>query len=117
MYDLFLLVLSLAIVHISVAYAAIEIFKLDYTRYLMVSAVSSVMIALVSKVIFVGWKDRVTAALNGEWNDGELLPDVGLMLLTIAVSGFTTAYLVYRRYGISGWAGAMAVNYATTWLV
>ncbi len=117
MYDLFLLALSLGILHISVAYAAIEVFKLDYTRYLMVSAASSVIIALIAKVVFFGWKDRFLTALKGEMADGEIVFDVGLMFLMFAVSGFSTAYLVYRRYGITGWAGAMVVNYATTWLV
>ncbi len=117
MYDLFLFALSLAILHISVAYAANEVFKLDYTRYLMVSAVSSVIMALIAKIVFFGWKDRVITGLKSEVADGEIVFDVGLMFLVFAVSGFTTAYLVYRRYGITGWAGAMVVNYATTWLV
>jgi hypothetical protein len=117
MYDLFLFAVVMSVVHVSVAYAAIEIWKLDYSKYLAVSAAFGVAVALVMRVILVGWKDRLKRVMEAEYADNELLRDAVLFFVTLLAGAWITAYLVYRRYGIAGWAGAMAVNYAINWIV
>jgi hypothetical protein len=117
MYDLFLVALLFCAQHIAIAYAAIEIWKLDYQKYLMVTTGISLVLAIILKVLMAGWKDRIDQALKGEWEDRELLVDVILFFLTMMAGGAVSAYLVYRRFGITGWAGALAVNYAASWIV
>ena len=117
MYDLFWVGLLFCIEHIAVAYAAIEIWQLDYRTYLLVTSGVSVVLALIFKAMSVAWKDRIAQAVRGEWDDRELLPDVLLFLLTMSVGAAVTGYLVYRRYGVGGWLGATAVNYAVGWIV
>lgn len=117
MYELFLVGLLFCAQHIAIAYAAIEIWRLDYRTYLIVTTGISLVLALVLKVLMFEWKGRIVQAMRGEWDDGELLPDVGLFLITMIAGGAVSAYLVYRRYGITGWMGALAANYAVGWIV
>lgn len=117
MYDLFLVALLFSVQHIAIAYAAIEIWRLDYRTYLMVTTGISVVLALVLRVLMAGWKDRIVQAMRGEIEDREILPDVALFLLTMIAGGAVSAYLVYRRYGITGWLGSLALNYAVGWVV
>jgi hypothetical protein len=117
MYDLFLVGLLLAGQHVAITYAAIEIWRLDYRTYLMMTMGISLAVALLIKVFVVGWKDRIEQVMRGELEDRELFPDLGLFLLTLVASSVVTAYLVYKRYGIAGWLGATALNYAIGWAI
>ncbi len=117
MYELFLVALLFSVQHIAIAYAAIEIWRLDYRTYLMVTTGISLVLAMILRVLMANWKDRIAQALRGEWDDRELLPDAGLFLLTMIAGGAVSAYLVYRRYGIAGWMGSLALNYVVGWAV
>ena len=117
MYDLFLVALALSVQHFAVAYAAIEIWKLDYRTYIMVTTGFGVVMGLILKVLLEGWKDRIVQAMRGEIEDRELLPDVLLFLVTMIAGGMASAFLVYRRFGIGGWMGAFAANTAASWIV
>ena len=117
MYDLFLVGLVLAIQHIAVSYAAIEIWKLEYKAYLAVTVGVGLAVAAVLRASSVLWKDRIDEVMRGEWAEGELPLDVLLFFATMIGGAWVTATLVWRRYGVAGWAGAVAANYAASWIV
>jgi len=117
MYDLFLVGLALSIQHVAVAYAAIEIWKLDYRTYIMVTTGLGVVLGLILKVVIEGWKDRIEQVMRQEVADRELFPDLLLFLVTLIAGGLASAYLVYRRFGVMGWLGGFAANMVASWIV
>lgn len=117
MYDLFLVGMILAIQHIAVSYAAIEIWKLEYQAYIGVTVFVGVVVAILLKAMALAWKDRLRQVLREESAQGELALDALLFFATILGGAWITATLVYRRYGIAGWAGAVAANYIASWII
>lgn len=117
MYDAFVAALLLAGSHVAVSYGAAEVWKVDYKTYLAVTVGFGLVIGLLLKGVAVGWKNRLVAAFKEEERQGELIPDVLLFVLTLMVGGVASAYIVWRRYGAVGWAGAVAANYLASWIV
>jgi hypothetical protein len=117
MYDLFLAGLMLSVSHVAVAYGAAEVWKLDYKSYLAVTVGVGLAMAFVLKVVVAGWRSRIGAVISQEYREGELPLDVLLFFGTLFVGGAASAFIVYRRYGLTGWAGAVAANWAASWLV
>lgn len=117
MYDLFLVALALSVQHFAVAYAAIEIWKLDYRTYLMATTGFGIVMGLILKVFITGWKDRIGQVMREEVADKELLPDLLLFVVTLLAGGLASSYLVYRRFGVMGWLGGFAANMFASWIV
>ena len=117
MYDLFLAGLLLGGSHLAVAYGAAEVWKLDYKMYLAVTVGVGLATALVLKVLAVGWKGRIAAVIEEEMRAGELPIDVLLFFGALIVSGLLSSVIVYRRYGITGWLGAVGANWLASVVV
>jgi hypothetical protein len=117
MYDAFTAALILAGSHVAVSYAAADVWKVDYKTYLAVTVGFGLVAGLLLKVVAAGWKNRLVAAFNEEERQGDLIPDVLLFVLTLMVGGVASAYIVWRRYGAAGWAGAVAANYLASWVI
>ncbi len=117
MYDLTLSALLIGVTNIGIAYGATEVWKLDYKSYIAFKVAAAFVIALVIKALAFAWKDRLAQSFKEEYQHGELLQDVILFLIIILVTAAITFYLVYRRYGVVGWLGAVAANVAVNWIV
>jgi hypothetical protein len=117
MYDLFLVGLALSIQHVAVAYAAIEIWKLDYRTYIMATTGFGIVMGLILKGVMTGWKDRIGQAMREEVADRELFPDLLLFVVSLLAGGMASSYLVYRRFGVMGWLGGFAANMFASWIV
>lgn len=117
MYDLFLAGLLLSVVHVGISFVAIHILKTDYKTYLTLTVGAGLILALLLKVVFASWKSRIKIALSEEWHEGELPIDVLLFFITLLIGGAASTVLVYRRFGITGWAGAVAANSIASWII
>lgn len=117
MYEAFTAVLLMAVSHIAISYSAAEVFKLDYPKYLAVTTGIGLVLGLILKVALVGWRERLLSVFLEEERQGELLVDVLLAVLTLLVGGAISMYIVWRRYGVAGWAGSLAANYIASWVV
>ena len=117
MYDLFLVGLLLGGSHLAVAYGAAEVWKLDYKTYLAVTVGVGLATAFLLKLMIAGWKDRIAAVMKEEYREGALPIEVLLFFGTLLVSGALSAYVVYRRFGLTGWAGAVGANWLASWLI
>jgi hypothetical protein len=117
MYELFLAALLISGVNVGIAYGAIEIWKLDYASYIAAKVAIGFVLAMILKVFLFTWKDRLMEGIKQEYEDKELFLDVILFLIVLIAGGLTTLYLVYRRYGVVGWLGSLAANYAVNVVV
>jgi hypothetical protein len=117
MYDLFLFGLLVTVGHLAVTYASTEIWRLEYKTYLALNVAVGLLVGIVSKVAAVAWKDRIDQIFKQELADREILIDLLLFIVTIVVGGLISSALVYRRYGLAGWAGAYVTNMVVSGLV
>lgn len=117
MYDLFLAGLLLSIVHVGISFVAIHILKTDYKTYLALTVGSGLLLAFLLKLAASTWKSRINTVLSEEWHLGELPIDIVLFFVTLLLGGAASAILVYRRFGITGWVGAVAANSLASWII
>ena len=117
MFDLLLGALLISGSHVAVAYGAAEVWKLEYKMYLAATIGVSLVVALLLKVTTSQWKNSLKSVISQEYREGELPIDVILALLVLVAGSIVSAYIVYRRYGILGWAGAFVSQMGVSWIV
>lgn len=110
MYDLTLVAIVLGGFHFAVAFIAVEVLNLSYPQYLTMIGVVGVLSAVLVKATMFTWKDRIAAVVRGEEKDGQLLTDAMGFFAVLIASGIASIYIVRRKYGWEGYAGAIGVN-------
>lgn len=74
------------------------------------SVAVSIVSSLVVDSFFPEWKTKILAALKAEREEGIIAKDLLLAVGICIISGLISMSMVYKEFGVGGWAGIAAAN-------
>jgi hypothetical protein len=110
MYDISTVVAILMAVHLTTMYVGTDVLRLEYTHFVMMTFLTSILGSILVKAISPNWRAKADAALKAEEKQGGIGKDLMLTLTILVAGGAVSAALVYRRFGVGGWLGLVAAN-------
>ena len=113
MYDISTVVAILVAVHLATMYVGIEVLRLEYPHFVMMTLLTSILGSIVVKVISPNWRAKADAAMKAEEKQGGIGKDIMLTVTILVAGGVASAALVFRRFGVGGWLGLIAANALT----
>lgn len=113
MYDISTVVAILLAVHLATMYVGIEVLRLEYTHFVMMTFLTSILGSIIARSVSPNWRAKVDAALRAEKAQGNVGKDLMLTVSLLVAGGAVSAALVYRRFGVGGWLGLVAANALT----
>jgi hypothetical protein len=113
MYDISTVVAILLAVHLATMYVGIEVLRLEYTHFVMMTFLTSILGSIIVRSVSPNWRAKADAALKAEEKQGNVGKDIMLTVTMLVAGGAISAALVYRRFGVGGWLGLVAANALT----
>ncbi len=110
MYDISTVVAILMVVHLTTMYVGTDVLRLEYTHFVMMTFLTSILGSILVKAISPNWRAKADAALKAEEKQGGVGKDLMLTITILVAGGAISAALVYRRFGVGGWLGLVAAN-------
>jgi hypothetical protein len=98
--------------HLLVVYYGVYVARLEYAQVIALIATVSVVSSVLVRLTEPEWKPRLVAAIQSDERQGRAFADVLGMIGVFIGGSLVSAFMIGRRYGWTGWLGAVGTQAA-----